>query len=213
MYLCRRAVVLPSFFWVLPRENLHSLKISYVGAIIFQKVLSRRQYFYVPTMNYCRFFIQNYEISWGWLFFVVKWMKYQYFHFGVFHLLMICSPFRFFDPQNRTNSSTAVVFSGCHTGSAVACESMESHEFIDGCNIFWLPDWVRISVSNPWNRTNSSTAVVFSGCQTRSAVACPIHRIARIHRRLQGNNPAIQNLITWAAIYGRTKPMKSSELL
>ena len=96
MYLCRGAVLFPWFFWVLLRENVHSLKNSDVGAIILQKVISRRQSFYVPTMNYCRFFIENYEISWGWLFSVVKWMKYQYFHFGVFHLLMICSPFRFF---------------------------------------------------------------------------------------------------------------------
>ena len=48
-----------------PRENVHSLKISYVGAIILEKVISRRQSFYVPTINYCRFFIEKYEISWG----------------------------------------------------------------------------------------------------------------------------------------------------
>ena len=28
-------------------------------------------------------------------------------------------------------------------------ESIESHEFIDGCRVFWLPDWIRSSVSNP----------------------------------------------------------------
>ena len=130
MYLCRRAVVLPLFFWVLPRGNLHSLKISYVGAIVFQKVLSRRQSFYGSTMNYCRFFIQNYEISWGWLFFVVKWMKYQYFHFGVFHLLMICSPFRLFDFLMLRTSRFFIFWDSLSSNfgpSRLPCGSLGSH--------------------------------------------------------------------------------------
>ena len=45
-------------FCPLHREYSLLLKISYVGIIIFQKVLGRSHSFYVPTINYCRFFIK-----------------------------------------------------------------------------------------------------------------------------------------------------------
>ena len=103
MYLCRRAVVLPYFFWVLPRENLHSLKISYVGAIIFQKVLSRRQYVYVPTMNSCRFFHSKLWIFLGVIIFCCKMNEISIcslWSLSFAHDLFTFSTFWFFDASN-----------------------------------------------------------------------------------------------------------------
>ena len=76
------------------------------------------------------FFIQNYEFSWGWLFFVVKWMKYQYFHFGVFHLLMICSPFRLFDFLMLRTSRFFIFWDSLSSNfgpSRLPCGSLGSH--------------------------------------------------------------------------------------
>ena len=90
MYLCRCLVVLPLFFWVLPRENLHSLKKSYVGAIVFQKVLSRRQYLCSPTNNYCSVFIELSFFPLRWIYFFASCLgnthKYDIYHFSLFTL-------------------------------------------------------------------------------------------------------------------------------
>ena len=103
MCRCRCLVVLPLFFWVLPRENLHSLKKSYVGAIVFQKVLSRRQSFYGSTMNYCRFFHSKLWNFLGVIIFCCKMNEISIFSLwslSFAHDLFTFSTFWFFDASN-----------------------------------------------------------------------------------------------------------------